>query len=84
MAPITQKQAHEYKARAAKLQKLIDRVRLQWLEDRPCRAIVIGRVDVTPIACAQIETARRLRHAVTVTVDNGSLVLWADPLNDEP
>ena len=84
MAPITQKQAREYKARAAKLEKLIYRVRRHWLADWPCTATVIGRVDVTPIACAQIETAKRLRHAVTVTVDEGSLVLWADPLNDEP
>jgi len=83
MAPITQKQAREYKARVAKLEKLIDRVRRHWLDEWPCKATVIGRVDVTPVACAQIETAKRLRHAVTVTVDDKSIVFWADPLRDD-
>ena len=83
MAVITQVQAREYRARVAKLEKLIDHVRRHWLEDWPCNATCLGRVAVTPVACAQIETAKRLKHAVTVTIDNGELVLWADPLKDE-
>jgi hypothetical protein len=83
MATITQKEAREYRARAAKLEKLIQKVRAGWLEDWPVKAKFIGRVDVTPVACAQVETAKRLGHAITITVDNGVFVLWADALRED-
>jgi hypothetical protein len=83
MAVITQSQARKYRARAARLEKLIDRVRRHWLEEWPSKATCIGRVTVTEVACAQIDTAKRLRHAVTVTIDGKDLVLWADALGEE-
>ncbi len=79
---ISQREARAYRKRANDLERLLHAQRRGWGEEWP-NGTLLRRIDVdqdSPAAVA-ITAARKLRHAVVVTVrdDGKALLLWALP-----
>ena len=81
-AKINKAEVTRLRARVKELERILLNAQTGWMEDWPKNAIFIGRVETDAVACARVDTARRLRHAVNVkqSEDGKDLLLFADAL----
>jgi hypothetical protein len=68
---ISQHEAHRLLHTVNELRSVLEKQRNQWTKEWP-EAIHLGTIEVTPTDHAKISTARRLRHAVVLTLANGA------------
>ena len=80
---ITQREARRNRAELKRLKGYLEQLRRAWISEWPKNCLFIGRTSVDVATAARLETARRLRHAVVVSVDGTDLTFWADPVQAE-
>jgi hypothetical protein len=88
---ISQREAHALLATVNRLRRVLEEQRNAWIREWPDGAIHLVEIGVgeslDDAELATITTARKLRHAVLVTVTNGKLQLYAMELmakKDQP
>jgi hypothetical protein len=88
---ISQSEAHRLLATVNRLRQVLEDQRNAWIREWPDSAIHLVEIGVgeslDAADVATIATARKLRHAVVVTVTNGKLQLYAMELmakKDQP
>lgn len=72
---ISQREAHRLKRRIAELEGIQRKQRNLWWSDWPS-GIVLSRLKVSDSTYAEIKTARKLKHAVVVTVENDNTIAF--------
>ena len=74
---ISQREARRLKRENARLQSILSGQRKDWRGEWPDHVAVLGRLvkPGNPII-SQVDTARRLQHAVVVTVQDNDLLFF--------
>ena len=76
---ISQRDAWRLKKRVAVLETAENQRRNDWTRDYP-GGVHIASLNADPVLLAQVNTARRLSHAVVATVANIEIRFYALPL----
>lgn len=79
---ITQREARRLRATAQRLETVLQEQRRSWVKEWPDNGVLVATLDLAnqPGSLASIRTARKLRHAVVVTVDGNNVHFHALPL----
>lgn len=80
---ISQREARRLQKQVRHLHTVLDLQRRAWGDEWPDGGVNIGRLSADTQLQVAVETARKLRHAVVVTVSDGRLLFHALPLPKE-
>jgi hypothetical protein len=79
---ISQREAKRLQKRVDELEAILRKQRNAFVTDWPS-SIVVARITPDPVTMAQIQTARKLDHAVVAVPERSEIAFFACILNKE-